>query len=435
MLKNCARPAAAAGLAATLLMAVAPVPLLAQTSDSSTKPAAEKAAGPTAWADTLKVGGYLQAGITFNPDDPPDRKISFGRLFDDRANQVLLNQAALVLERPIDPKSAEIDFGFKLHAIYGSDARYTHFLGEFDRLITDTNQFDIVEANVQAHLPVLTAGGIDVKLGQFVTLMGAETIDPRTNYFYSHSYIFNFGIPLKHTGVLTTTHLPGDVDLYLGYTTGTNTWIGKDHGDNNGVGAFHGGVGLSFLDGNLTVLATTHIGPENPTRTFGAAANDHFRFYNDVVVTAKLGDALTLVTDVNWVRDNLAKADGYGVAQYAIYKLNDQLSLAARGEVWRDNNSFYVAQFVGNRDFVNFQRGLPLDDARSGITGGDATYGALTLGVNYKPAGLPSAFEGFVIRPEVRYDRTLNGRRPFDGFTSNDQFTIGIDFILPFSVL
>jgi hypothetical protein len=39
------------------------------------------------------------------------------------------------------------------------------------------------------------------------------------------------------------------------------------------------------------------------------------------------------------------------------------------------------------------------------------------------------------VRPELRYDHTLNGRAPFDGGTSTDQFTIGIDFILPFSLL
>jgi Putative beta-barrel porin-2, OmpL-like. bbp2 len=424
-----------AGLAAALLAAAAPAPLLAQTSDGSTKPAAQAAKGPTAWADTLKIGGYLQSGLTFNPDDPPDRKVSFGRLFDDRANQPLLNQLAITAERPIDPKLGSFDFGFKFHGFYGSDARYTHFLGEFDRTIEDTNQFDIVEANLQAHLPIADGISTDVKVGQFVTLLGAETIDPRTNYFYSHSYIFNFGVPLKHTGVMTTTHLPGDLDVYLGYDTGVNTWIGKDHGDNNGVGAFQGGIGASFLDGSLTVLATTHIGPELPTRVFGAAANDHYRFLNDVVVTWKPNDVLTLITDANYIRDNFFHADGYGVAQYAIYKLSDQLSVAARGEVWRDQDNFFVAQFVGNRDFVNLERGIPPEDPRSGLTGGRTTYGALTLGLNYKPAGLPATFDGFVVRPELRYDRALNGNRPFDGFTSLDQFTIGIDFILPFSIL
>ena len=68
-------------------------------------------------------------------------------------------------------------------------------------------QLDVVEANVLAHLPWITAGGIDLKVGQYPTPLGYETIDPSTNPFYSHSYIFQFGLPFKHTGALAVTHV------------------------------------------------------------------------------------------------------------------------------------------------------------------------------------------------------------------------------------
>ena len=81
-------------------------------------------------------------------------------------------------------------------------------------------QFDVVEANVLAHLPWLTEGGIDLKVGQYPTPLGYETIDPSTNPFYSHSYIFQFGLPFKHTGALTTTHVNSMLDIYAGADTG-----------------------------------------------------------------------------------------------------------------------------------------------------------------------------------------------------------------------
>ena len=218
---------------------------------------------PANWWDTLTVSGSVDAGITFNPDSPGDG-LNFGHLFTDKANQPLLNQMLLTVQRPLDPKATDYDFGFKVQAMYGTDARYIHYLGELDYIINDWSQITPVEAWGIVHLPWLFAGGIDVKAGQYVTLEGAETIDPTTNYLYSHSYIFNFGIPLVHTGIMTISHVDPMVDIYAGVDTGVNTTFGNHQGDNNGAAAFHGGIGLNLLDGNLTILATTHIGPEIP---------------------------------------------------------------------------------------------------------------------------------------------------------------------------
>ena len=73
------------------------------------------------------------------------------------------------------------------------------------------------------------------------TPLGYETIDPSTNPFYSHSYIFQFGLPFKHTGALTATHVNRRLDVYAGIDTGTNTTFGP-LGDNNGA---VGGIGGS----------------------------------------------------------------------------------------------------------------------------------------------------------------------------------------------
>ncbi len=220
--------------------------------------------------------------------------------------------------------------------MYGTDARYTHYLGELDYIINDWSQFTPVEALGIVHLPWLFAGGIDVKAGQYVTLEGAETIDPTTNYLYSHSYIFNFGIPLVHTGIMTISHVDPMVDIYLGVDTGVNTTFGNRQGDNNGAAAFHGGIGLNLLDGNLTILATTHIGAENPDTPGVALAcacnpNNALRYLNDITVTWKATDSLTFITDVNYIRDDGFNASGYGIAQYAIYTVNDWLKLVGRG--------------------------------------------------------------------------------------------------------
>jgi hypothetical protein len=372
------------------------------------------------WSDTLKLSGHVEAGITGNVDGPSNG-INFGHLFTDRANTPLLNQLLLTAERPLDPKATGYDFGFKLQGLYGSDARYTHAFNQFDRIIGGRYQLDLVEANVVAHTPLLTEGGIDLKLGEFPSPMSAEVIDAAGNSLYSHSYIFNFGVPFKHTGGLAVIHLNPIVDLYLGGDTGVNAWIGAK-GDNNKSPAGQAGIGLNLMDGKLTILGLTHIGPENPRD------DRNLRYLNDITATWKVTDDLTLTTDVNYIRDDGLHAIGYGAAQYVTYALNDQVTLVGRGEVWRDNNGAFVAAFPGNLDFINAERGLV---PATTIGGGRTTYGELTFGVNYKPP-VPKAIEGFVIRPELRFDGALNGTKPFNSGTSDHQVTIATDFILPF---
>ena len=100
-----------------------------------------------------------------DPSGPADG-LNFGHLFTDHANQFQLNQILLTANQPLDPKNTDYQWGFKLQFMYGSDARYTQFLGELNRVVpSERNQFDVVEANVLAHLPWLTEGGIDLKVG------------------------------------------------------------------------------------------------------------------------------------------------------------------------------------------------------------------------------------------------------------------------------
>lgn len=376
------------------------------------------------WSDSIKLSGHVEAGLTLNTANPPD-DINFGHLFTDKAGEPMLNQVILTAERPIDSSSKNVDIGFKVQGMYGSDARYTHFLGELDGITNRRNQFDIVEAYVNAHLPILTSGGVDIKAGQFVTLEGAEVIDATGDFFYSHTYIFNFGIPFKHTGILTTTHVNKTLDIYAGITSGVNTTLFK--GDNNGSPSFHGGIGLNLMGGALTVFATTSIGPEIPRGTPGVRPNHDLRYLNDVTVIWKINNKLTSTTDLNYIRDDGFDVSGGGVAQYFTYSVNDQLGIGIRGEVWRDSDGFFVAAFPGNRDFVNAEKGLPA----TVIGGGRTTYGAVTFGLNLKPP-MPIKGTGLNIRPEVRYDWSLNNTTPYAAGTRDHQFTVGVDAVLTF---
>jgi Putative beta-barrel porin-2, OmpL-like. bbp2 len=368
----------------------------------------------------FKISGWIDSGITFNPDSPQSNQ-NFGRLFDDRANEPLLNQVVINFERTLVPQPGQFDWGFKLQFMYGSDARFIHSLGLFDRTANEILQPDLVEAYLNLHFPVVTERGLDLKLGKFVTLEGAETIDPRTNFFYSHSYIFNFGIPFNHTGALATFHASELLDVYAGITRGVNTSVD----DNNDSVAFDGGVGLNLLEGKLTALASTHIGPETPED------NRHNRYLNDLTITAKPTKNFTSITDLNYIYDEAVDATGYGVAQYFIYTINDFFSIGVRGEIWRDADGFYVTSFAENDDAADLLRGGSITLDPRTVGGGKTTYGAVTLGLNIKPP-VPKPAASLVIRPELRFDRALNGTRPFNDSSDRNQFTASIDVILTF---
>jgi hypothetical protein len=205
-----------------------------------------------------------------------------------------------------------------------------------------------------------------------------------------------------------------------GVTRGVNTSID----DNNDSLAFHGGVGLNLNEGNIAVLASTHIGPET-------SGNDSdLRYFNDIAITWKITDKLTSITDINYTRDGRADADAYGVAQYLTYAINDTLSAAIRGEIWRDDKGFYVAQFADPGDALRALGGEPTIDPRT-VAGARTTYSALTIGLNIK-LPVPKPFTSLTIRPELRFDHAFDNTHPFNDSTDNTMFTAALDAILTF---
>ncbi|TAL80933.1 MAG: porin [Beijerinckiaceae bacterium] len=394
------------------------------------------------WWSTFSVSGDIDSGITFNPD-LGSGNVNFGRLFDDKANEPLLNQVSVVVQRPLDSSAKTIDFGFRVQLLYGSDARYSHYLGECDYCIDNINQFDVLEAWGAVHLPYVFSGGVDIKVGQFATLLGYEPVNAPDSPFYSHTYIFNFGLPFKDTGIMTISHVSPMLDVYAGAITGENTSIGwnspafGDPGDNNNAPAFEGGLTLNLLNGKLTINADTNIGPENANTPLGAAAcacnpNSAMRFLNDINASWKATDKLTLAGEANYVHDDaLGGVDAYGFAGYALYQLSDWLLLKGRAEVFRDNNNFFVAAFPGNFDLANVEHGYP-----STAYGAPAatTYFEVTGGVTITPV-LPKGtpyLKSLIIRPEVRYDAALNGTTPFANGTKSSGVTFASDVILKF---
>jgi hypothetical protein len=398
--------------------------------------------------DGVEFHAQGEVGILGNSANPSNGAngdgYNFGHLYTDHANEPQLNQILMTLTKPIDPKATGYAFGFTAQGIYGSDMRSNHFLGIGTFFMgSDRNQLNVVQGFVAAHLPWLTAGGIDVKAGLFSSPQGVETLDPSTSPFYSHSYTYNYAVTFNHTGVLTTTHINPTFDLYLGVDTGNQTTFGVPGGDPNGTAAGFVGFGLNnLLDNKLTVLALSHIGPE---QNFVADpnANKDLRYYNDAVFTYKINDDWTSTTELNYTKDEFGFGAGsvyeMSAVQYFGYALNKQVTLNVRGEVLRDAQNFFVSTPTDNSGIAKGEIGIPTLSsptlfAPNGTQG--TTYGGSTLGLTYKP-DVPKPLALVMVRPEVRYDRILAGGPAYNnngsGFGgSRNQFTFGGDLTVGF---
>ncbi|WP_024879931.1 outer membrane beta-barrel protein [Methylosinus sp. LW3] len=450
----------------------------APASSGSDKKSNSKAKSPPSWLDALTVTGFVEAGSTFNFDNPFN-KLNWGHLFTDRANQPQFNAGVLTMQRLPDPKARkDFDFGFKIQTMVGSDARYTHFMGELDYAMRDRTQLDILQAFATVHLPWITDNGFDVKIGQFVTLEGAELVD---SIFYSHSYIFNFGIPLKQTGVMISSDLASWLFVHASVMSGDSASLGWP-GDNNSAASFQAGLRIKAFDDRLTILGTTHIGPEDPMQLdplgvgwpnipyeCACDPNRALSYSNDVTLTWKATDRLTLSTDINYIRDDGWNAlsvtglsegalrrladiygfdakliprrprgvNGYGVAQYVSYKIDDVLQLNGRVEFWRDHSNFFVGAYPGYFDYTNIEHGFYTPSAIFQPEGRGTSYFGITAGLTITPEipkGLP--ITRLSLRPELRYDASLTGAAPFFGASGYRRSTgmFAMDVIVPFTL-
>ena len=78
---------------------------------------------------------------------------------------------------------------------------------------------------------------------------------------------------------------------------------------------------------------------------------------------------------------------------------------------------------------MQFQQGFPVSVVAA--PGSNSTYGAITLGVTWKPE-MPVPISGLAIRPEIRWDHAFTNNKPFNAQRDNNNFTFGSDIVLSF---
>ena len=148
----------------------------------------------------------------------------------------------------------------------------------------------------------------------------------------------------------------------------------------------------------------------------------HYTFQND------WGQAENAVTNLSGQFQN---ASWYGLNNYIIYDIMENLGIGLRGEWFRDQNGtrvFSPGRTLGLIDPVVD----PITQEFTGLSK-PASYYAFTLGLNWKP------LKWAMVRPSIRYDWSDNANAFNNGTAAvdwkgnrQDQLLFSTDFVITF---
>jgi hypothetical protein len=295
--------------------------------DSAAKAAADSAlianAIPAFFRD-IQANAFVAFGSTYNLNSPPDQ-LNGLRFFDNRSNSMGLDGAEVVLQKAVAKAG---DAGFRIDLVAGTALPKAQASG-----LSFGSGGDLQQAFVSY---IANAGtGLRFDAGKFVTSMGYELIEGYDGYNtnYSRSLLFNYAIPLTHTGLKASYSFSPKVSL-MGIVA--NGW---DNAVDNNKGKSFGGM-LTILPAAPVALYFNYMGgPEK------ADTNGFVRHVGDFVATVKVSDALQLAFNADYGIEqgaSLVKAGDdavwSGVAGYAtITPPASPFSLGLRLETFKDD--------------------------------------------------------------------------------------------------
>ena len=400
----------------------------------------------------IKVGGWLNAGVTYNANNPSNN-FNGPTTFGDRSAEPQLNQLNLFIQRAVATEGDSWDVGGRFDFMFGTDSIFTQAYGvpafdvntgqalnrgswDLNFLGRNDNRFyDIALPQAYAEFYVPVGNGLNVKAGHFYTPIGYETVPAPDNFFYTHAYTMQYGEPFTHTGVMGNYAVDSNWSVMGGVVTGSATG-GWDGGWDKQLGNWSGLMGATWTS---TDKGTSF----NASGTYGGTSEHSSQSWGiySLVLKHNITDKFHMMLQHDHGYANkvfgLGDAEWYGINSHWTYDVLDNLAAGVRAEWFRDQKGFRVCSpgRVGAATYA-----LPDGTANSFGSGGQFTAGctagsyyAITAGVNWKPV------KWLNVRPNVRYDwvdaSTLAGSGsalgPF-GDGNNDQFLFSTDFNINF---
>ena len=300
--------------------------------------------------------------------------------FDSRANDLILQQTYLRLDRSIDTGSKEFDWGFRIDGIApGIDARYTVARGLLEGPVNDRKRiygFDPVQFYLDLWFPEI-GQGTAVRIGRFYDIGGVESIPAVSNFLYTHSYVYIY-TPFTQTGVYAATKLSDQWYAIYGMVLGNDVFF-----DPTDEATFIGGVKWVSQSKTDSLYATTYV---NGGNYFGPRQHDNVQYFDMIythVWTARFQTITEMMFCFQTAVPELNTVTWYGTDTYFQYDFSPRTYGTIRAEVWEDS-----------------------EGQRTGFKG---LYTALTAGLTWKPRNW------LFLRPELRFDHNCGAEGPYEG--------------------
>jgi len=288
-------------------------------------------------ASGITVNGYVDVSYSHLSGNGKFINGVYDRVFDYEPNSFTLQQTALTVA--MQPKEG---FGGLVNLTAGKDAQVIKAWDGGTVAPDTSHSFDVTQAYVS-----YAGGPFTVIAGKFVTLAGAEVINPTQDTNFSRSILFGYAIPFTHTGLRASYAVNDMLTLIAGVNNG---W--DDLKDTNRAKTVE--LGATFTPNKMfSFAATGYSGNEqvaSPTDTTQGK-----RSIFDLVATFNATDNLSFVLNYdNGSQENVTlpngkvgKARWEGTAGYVNYQINEKWRLSLRGEYFNDKGGYRTAVATG----------------------------------------------------------------------------------------
>lgn len=358
------------------------------------------------------MNGWIDAGFIGNVGSP-NSKFNGPYNAVDRSNELMLNQLYLIAER--DLLADDFGVGGRIDLLYGEDyllAESTGLERQDDTSPRWNNEYYGL-AFPQAYLS-LGSKSFNAQVGHFYSPVGYEGVMSTGNFFYSHSYSYQFAGPFTHWGAMLNWNPTDAISVQAGLVNGWDAidrvsdsvnFVGKIRYETNS-GAW---TSFAIVTGNdyNNLAGLPGVTPEFTNRT---------RY--SLLAGIPMGCNLEYVFH-HWLglqeqgSPTGGQANWYGIDQYLYWTINDMVKTGVRFEWFRDED--------GTRVGLN----RPSNPNTPPLPG---SFYSLTYGFNVQPTA------NVTIRPEIRSDWYHGDaiRLPYQDGQKDYQLMIGCDAIFQF---